>query len=280
MAVVWLHAPATGLTSPEEVKGSRSESWTQDEISADVDLKVLYSQVIPVLENILVNEVPWPYPNTQTALYAQSGGLKPFDGKAVLDAVGGHGLSYKYAILHVHFAPPVPFNWGISTDPGNASNTVYYTEAFEPNAEMLSMPGSAFKWMSDDEPLTDEEAGGRLVHSFDYNVNFTGIQPGTIPSGYFDYGSRTNSDVVSSARLGKSFAIGTLLYNSPKLTGKKSNRPTEDRLDMSCRWSYRKDGWNKLWRAKTKTFDTYYEVGGLPVAYDNYPPVAMAGMVP
>lgn len=272
MPITWLTptTPAHGLTEPDELFMSQSETWGNEKVTAQVGLKALWSQRHGIMNNILANAKVWPY-HTNGNVFAVSGSISPFEEKADQD---GSGLIYPSATLVVNFETLTKSN-----NPQNPDVTIF-SESLEPTAEFLTVPYKDFKWGSiTGKDLKKEEAPGRLEIGLDYVVTFYNMK--VIPSAVLTLIGAVNNGPVTSASLGGlTFASETLLFNPPKIVRNVTAVAAQNRYTITLRFTYRRNGWNQFWRAETGTFSRIFHKDRGGIAHNNFPLASFASVLP
>lgn len=266
MSITWL-TDAGGLAEPVQVDSSAKESVADDKISCTVQLRCPWAKRYDVVDNILLNAKAWPYHTTPVA-FATSCEIA----NAVAPSIAnGSGLDYAEALLDFTFET---IN---KKDDSDTGDTTIYDESFEPTAEFLQISPSGFYWdNAQTELIKKEEAPGRLVISLDYCVTISNLS--LIPDSVLNLIGKVNDHDVVSPSLGVTFVTESLLFNPPKISRKVTVKG-DNKFTMQCRYTYRKDGWNKFWRAGTVgDWGIIYDKTG--TQYKNYHTASFVGMVP
>ena len=266
MAISWLTdtSPPHGLAEPDELHITQSESWSNDKISTQVELKVAWNERYDVLHNLLTSGKRWPYHASNTCI-ASSGSIVPFPGQQ--GTRDGGGYIYDYAKLTVVFE---------SLSATEGEETTIYSESIEPTLEFQTLPPSQFRWGSGSgDELLPEEAPGRLQVGLDYVVTLYNLP--SIPTEAVTLIGKSNSGTVTSASLGLTFAAETLLFNPPKIS-RNVAFGSSNRYTMQTRFTCKPSGWNKFWRSSTQAYESIYVAGGSE--YKNFPPASFANMLP
>lgn len=186
----------------------------------------------------LYPRAPW----TQARCMSES--CKPFQTTQLADGTTTTpqlGAPREYAIVTLNYTSNAPETKDL------------ITESIEPNAEFITLDHNDFTWANGD-PLKDGEAPGRLLKGCDYILTFHEVY--SIPSWVYDLIDCVNGSQFASRLLGSSWAAETLLYNPPKVSRKitsDTSKPTAWSLELKL--SYKKEGWNKFWRAKTQSYE-------------------------
>lgn len=287
MPIAWLTGSPVGLVEPHAVAYSEKEDVSND-VQCSVKLRCPWGDRIATLENILNNLLEWPYMPSGNEIRASSGSINPVPQSAT--TADGSGNSYPEAEITVNFTR----GGGNGGGPGDETDAIFY-ETIQGNGEFIKISPKSdttdfgkgvqvFFW--GDEPIgedavTEEEAPTKLIMGFDYVVKYLRLT--SIPAVALTLIDNCNDASVSSPSLGLTFAAETLLYNAPMITRTVTADPGQNYFDMECRWSWRKNGWNKFWRAKTQSWSSqwYYDYDtSTATQYKNFPPVSMAGMLP
>lgn len=268
MSIAWL-TNGGSLTEPDEMHGTAKETWSNEQVSCDVQLRAKWSDRHGIMSNLLTAPLAWPY-HSNGNVYAVSGGMQPMIESATKD---GSGLVYEFAILSVHFETLTKSTGGNNTD------VTIFSESIDPTANFLTIPPDGFFWKGSGSqltPLKQEEAPGKLEIGLDYGVTYYNLT--FIPAAALTLIGSVNSAPVVSPSLGLTFGAETLLYNPPKIT-RNITTQGNNRYTMACRFTYKQAGWNQFWRAETGGYSRiYYPDGTTP--YNNYPLQNFAGVLP
>lgn len=270
MPIAWLSGSPPGLDEPTEMHQTYSEQWSDDKLSADVQLKCAWSQRTGILNNILTTPLEWPY-QPGNGIYAISGTIRPFTGEP--GTADGSGYTWTDALINVHFE-----TLSVGNDPGGGDGTVIYSESIEPTAEFLTIPHTDFRWGSSaGAALKQEEAPGRLEIGLDYVVTLYKMT--SVPAWVLTLVNKVNNASVVSASLGVTFAAGTLLFNPPKIS-RSISLGGSSAYTISTRYTYKASGWNYFYRAESGTYVQMYhkDSGGTP--YLNFATADFSGAIP
>lgn len=142
------------------------------------------------------------------------------------------------------------------------------SETLEPNTEFLTLDYKRFRWgAANGLPLLEGEAPGILYKNM--NIVRTVYNVPELPAAILTCMGCCNVASYSSAMLGLTFPAETLLFNPPSPTRTITNMSSGN-WTLGLKFSYKPNGWNKFWNAKTQTWLRFYEVtSGL--VYNNYP---------
>ncbi len=171
----------------------------------------------------------WPFAGT-TGPQANSIACVPFQSKTVTD---GQGLVYEHALVTISYSSEIKD---------------LISETLEPTAEFQIQDFKRFRWgAAAGEPLLEGEAPGKLMRGL--NLVRTMHQVTTVPPETLTRVGYVNSAVYTSAILGLSFAVETLLYQPPTLSRTiKTDGATAWTINL--KFGYKPQGWNKFFRQK------------------------------
>lgn len=254
------NASSADLIDHEEVYPSPIEKYVEGGFEATRTLRVAWpnrhllaqqlmgyligqSQAPSGTNPVIIVGVPHAYPHFDAALCRDvsirpEGKSEAFNGDT---KVMGYSSSLQdaHALLTVTYRTPGP-----GDPPAAEQGETVFTERLEPSAEFLTMPAKGLKW-SDGVALEVEEAPGRIVRMIDYVV--TVHQTPFLPAGW-DLTDVTNAQPVYSISLDRTFAPETLLFAGCQperiYTSKGAQAWT-----YTLRMQFRKDGWNRFFRA-------------------------------
>lgn len=264
--------------------------------TADVKLRVPWSQRHEVAAAVM--GMQWPY-YTAAPLYGVHTKISAQpQSKQIND---GDGNVYETAFVDVHFDPFAAL-----------------TESIKTNGEMLKINRIGFKggedpqffivaWDNgeDSEGRYDmvkaEEAPTKIIVGFDYEVNFERLD--SVPPEALTLVDSVNDDTVTPINIaGIEFAAETLMLMSSEMKHTTSVDGTV-KNSLSCKFGWRKNGWNKFWRAQTMSWEYMYvipiqdsdiprmselapkgfdpdEDGPSPVIYRNFPMADFSALLP
>lgn len=235
--------------------GSPTESWNQDgQLTAQVTLACPWNNRLAVIQDIMGYGVYYPRYPLALAL--------PINASIT-------GFSREGSTANLRMV--VPDNARITIQYGQGksksqSGVDIFSESLEPSFEFITLPFDKFRWANptDGDKLIADEAPGKLIVGFDYVQ--TRYQLSSIPTAILNPGI-VNQSTVFAATLGISFAPQTLLYmgSVPSRTIKSDGSAA---WNMTSRFSFRAQGWNKFWRAKTQNWEQLYLYKGS--SYNNF----------
>jgi len=265
-------SPDHGLDEPVEMHLGQSDSFSDDAFETTVQLKCRWDQKIAVMNNMLIGPSEWPYLPGQ-GIYASRASSVPFPGETgTRSGAANQFYTYDFALVTVAFEP-------LSISGGE--NPTFFSESIEPSAEFITIPHTKFVWGTGiGTDLKPEEAPGKVLIGFDYVVTLFNVV--SVPSWVLTLVGCCNSAAVTSPSLGFTFPLQTLLFNPPKIS-RTVALGGSNRYQISTRYTYRRDGWNKFWRAESNppAFESMYHKD-LPgdVIYLNYPTADFSGAIP
>lgn len=244
-----------GDFTAREEHGTENVQYSDEGVSASVQLRVAYADVDDIVSDLLSNRREWPKDVPGLVPLARNCGIIPVPGQYTTDA-GEESCVYEEALITVQYA---------TTE--LAQPTV---DSIEPTAEFITLDYRCFRWGAPDGvPLQPEEAPGLLLRGFNFVRTFTDRvdQPHT---DYIEKVGAVNDDTVSSTTLGFDFPAETLLYQPPNLSWSPRIDGTT-RFNLTIKGTYKPQGWNKYWHALTQQWLELYLVGDAS-PYKSYPP--------
>ena len=279
-----------GLDEPKVLAHSETESWSDGNGSASVSLLVPWAQRYGVFDNILTELLEWPYA-PGCGMYASDGTITPY-GSTTQALADGYGYQYEQAQLNINFKSGGDFG-----QPGGGEDPeALYAETIEPNGEMVKLnprdrsdrqifywgrPGDVESLLNVSDEVTDEEAPTRLIIGFDYVVKWTRLP--SIPVAVLDVVDHVNDDTVTSGSLGLTFPAETLLCNAPVISRTVTATGSGSFFSMDIRFSYRKNGWNRYWRAKSQDYVSMFSYDPDAMTqerYLNFPLTDLSDLLP
>lgn len=226
-----------------------SEGVGTDEWTASVTLRCAWSNRWLLMADLVGNRRSWPH--TGGKLIARSASSVPAPTYYVQD---GQAAAYIDALVSVNYSSS-----------GEEEDLV--AESLEPTAEFLTLDYKRFRWgAANGDPLTEGEAPGKLLRSLALVRQLFKVES-PLPGDLLTKIGYVNSSSYTSALLGLTFAKGTLLFQPPSL----SRTITTDEVqawNVTLKFMYKPETWNKYWRSKTQAYDEIFLVnGGKYLAY-------------
>jgi hypothetical protein len=259
---IW--APSYGDDEVVEIADSADEQVSSlDGVSCSVSLMCDWSIRHAVAADILpqvsygvgVTRTYWPYGDFVNQPYATKIGIKPFSGPY---SRNGQAMTYNTAILTVTYEKRP------DTEPEDL-----LSESIEPTAEFLTLDHKRFRWTDEDGDILEErEAPGKLIRGLIISRTYYKIQS-PLPAILLSAVGTVNHDAYTSSILGLTFPAETLLYTPPNLS-RTITTDGSDGWDMTVKFMYKAEGWNKFWRAKSQQFERIYDTE-TDEEYENYP---------
>lgn len=256
--------PATAYTAVEgdiaEKHMSVREDFGADGMgSASVTLRVPWDLRHTVSADVLLNRYLWPGGGFFGA--ASRVGIVPEPNSGYTVASGM--IAYEFAEVTIEYSSS-------QADQEEDDDGNIFSESLEPHTEFVTQDPRGFRWGSaGGEPLMENEAPGKMTKSMQLVRTLYGLA--AIPAVILSLGGTSNDAEYTSAVLGLTFPEETLLFGDPTMSRSFSRAGTGDRTwTLILKFLYKKDGWNKYWRAKTNAYESIYHVSG--AQHKDYPP--------
>ncbi len=225
-----------------EMEGSRSETFESAfKGSASVILKCAWADRMALIEDIVGLRRAHP---DYVGLRAKSASPKGF-GTPFGD---GQTMYYSHALVTVSYET-------LSPNEDEDGDEEVLDERLEPNAEFMLLPHQYFQWgeFPSNEDLKAEEAPGLLVRSATLCRNWKRVV-GPLPTELVDLIGCVNDSPYYSVALNQTFPTETLLYVPPVLS-RTIRRDAVDAWNIDMKFMFRKETWNKYFRAQTATWE-------------------------
>jgi len=241
------------LITCSEEHGTISESVEEESTKCSVTLRVPWNYRTALISDLLENRWPWPHfsawPNPPRA---KSCACVP---DKTSYAASGQVIGYQDALVTVQY----------STD-----GIDLLSESIEPNVEFMVLDHKRFRWdEAEGDPLLEGEAPGKQLYSLNLSRQIFKVTP-PLPMSLLELPGCCNKEAYTSILLGLTFEKETLLFQPPVLSRTiKSNGDL--RFTVALKFSFRPDGWNTYWRAKTQEYAEIWDVDGT-ARHENYPP--------
>lgn len=236
------------------VHGFPVERSTDKGFEATVQLRCPWTHRFDLLTDILQNRLLYPYRTTSNAR-AKTGGSTPAAGKSSL--LDTQALSYDEAIVTIEYATNDEEDDGVDV----------YSESLEPSAEFLTLDPAKFRWGSaSGTQVEPAEAPGMLIVGFD--LLQTNYKLSALPTTIITELGHCNQASITATILGLTFTAEQLLFVTAT-PSRTVNSDGDFEWTLPKRFSFRKNGWNKFWRASTGTFESIFIAGGSQ--YRSYP---------
>lgn len=233
----------------EELGTAQESAALEGGVTASVTLRCAYSDRFILANDLLSNLRPWPKTTLATPPRAQTAAIRPA-GDAVASS---QGLTYEHALITVTYGNKI---------------VDLVSESLEPVTDFITLDHHDFRWGSaTGEPVLEREAPGKLRRFI--NLVRTYYNLSSVPAGVLDLPGTCNDTEYVSPFLGITFAPETLMLGDPQLSQTITTAGSKG-FNLTLKWTYNKDGWNKFWRSKDEDFVEMYHVGG--TVYKNYPP--------
>lgn len=250
----------SALACVEEFMEREESADIESGFAARVKLRCAYANRWSVTGDLLLNRRPWPYGGFATPPRASSVSIEPAPmaygeaGQAV-DYLGDALLTVTYSTLKG----------------GDPSTTDLVAESLEPSADFITQSHKNFSWgnVAGGNPLNEAEAPGKQIRSLKLIRTLFQL-PNTLPTTIIDLVGSVNDVNYTSALLGLMFPAETLLF-LPAGLSRTINTDGSSGWNVTLGFDYRKNTWNKHWRAKTNLFENIWRIdpGGI---HKNFPP--------
>lgn len=255
MPIEWVPT-LSGLTATAVAFSEKEDYDFIQEPAADVKLRVPWSQRHAV--GALVMGLQWPY-YTTVPMYAVHIGMSPIPSTRCLN--DGFGNTYAEAYLDVHFDPFTSFTESIKTNGEmlKVSRVGVSTVASETQFMLLVWDkGTGLGEELGYETVALEEAPSKIIVGLEYEVSFENLDE--VPSEVLELVDCCNDDTVTPINLaGLTFAAETLMLMSADIKHTVSvDGSVKNSLTLKFGW--RKNGWNKYWRASTQAWSYQYVI--------------------
>lgn len=245
----------TVVSSAKEEYGSVSEQYTPKSAQCSVTLRVPWSDRYNVVNDLINNQYEWPQVDNEA--FVSSVAVRPVLTKYT-ESDGA--IIYEEALITVQYSTD---DAQVRDESGNR-----FSESIEPHSEFITLDHKRFRWGSaSGEPLEENEAPGRIVRGFSLVRTLYAVP--SISSTILSLPGCVNNAQYISAVLGLTFPAETLMFGDPVISrtvvlGGSSS------WDVTLRFSFKPDGWNKFWRSQSQAYEQIYDVQGSAV-YKNYP---------
>lgn len=225
-----------------EEHGSRQESFSRDGgPQFSVKLRCNWSSRYDLIGDILGTPRPWPE-SPFGGLYAQNASAVPVPNAAYIGA--DQQMVYDNALVTVTY--------------GSMAGADIVSETLEPTVEFTTLDYRQFRWGSKTgDPLLEAEAQGFQIRG--HSIVRTLYHLSAVHSSYLTLNGKVNQSQYVSALLGLTYPSETLLF-TPGPISRRIRTDGTDGFTAQIRFTYKADGWNAYWRAKTQEFEQVYHV--------------------
>jgi hypothetical protein len=239
-----------------EKLGTRRENPTLDGFTAQVTLYCDWVDRWDLVDDLLFVGRAWPeFSSWESPPLAQSCSITGVQGGDL--SVSGQEIVYEVAEVQVSY--------------GFDRSVDLVAESIESTAQFSQLDYRNFAWGSaNGDPLSEQETPGRQLRGL--ALSRTIYKMSLVPSVILEAGSVNNAPYTSPI-LGLTFAEESLMLTPSKIS-RTIRTDGSTPYNVSMKLLYRKEGWNKYWRATTMAYDAIYVRGG--AEYKNYPPVDMS----
>lgn len=246
-----------------EEAGTAQENYAEITgiMTASVTLRCAYLDRHALANDIISNRREWPKGGFVLPR-AHSAAIVPVLTPATAEPVeAGQEVRYAEALVTINYSSVI---------------TDLITHSIEPTAEFITLDYRRFRWgAADGLSLAEEEAPGFLLRGLNLVVTEFEVLP-PLPGSLISLPGSVNNAALSSALLGLSFGAETLLF-APPVVNMSRNSLGQVKTQLTKKFTYKPQGWNKYYRSVTNSWESIYIAGG--AEYKNYPPASFAGLL-
>lgn len=250
---------------------TQRETWSENEVAAQVVLHCDWSLRHALVADLMTGNTSggpreWPYMTwASDPPRCISCSIAPLETTYTQDA---QGMTYDTAKVTVNYSTRA------------AEDLI--AESLEPTAEFMTLDYRRFRWSGADgsasaeedasgsgtqgDPLQEGEAPGKLIRGL--NLVRKHFKVTSVPATSLTLPGSVNHAAYTSSLLGLTFKKETLLFSPPSLERTVKTTGVEA-WNVTVKFTYKPDGWNKFWRAKTQRYERIHNLDGTP--YNNYP---------
>jgi hypothetical protein len=145
------------------------------------------------------------------------------------------------------------YGWALATVSYRGLDAI--VEELQVGGEFVTLGAAGLYWDNGASPrpaLSDREAPGVLITQALWSVTRRWLP--AVPPEYFSQVGTVNGAAIGSPRYGVQFDTGTLLYQAPVIRT-SMDRGGNPLHDVTARFAYRPNGWNKFWRAQDQQWE-------------------------
>ena len=241
----------SGANAAEEHDTIREGFDTDGGPQFSVVLRCAWADRYTVIGELLAGAV-WPH-NSLGAVCRRASS-QPVPGQYASD---GQSIVYAYALITAFYDTKIS---KVGSD--------IISEVLEPTVEFITEPYFAFTWGEGGPPLLEPESPGKLVRGISLVRTLHSVTP-PLNAALLTLPGCVNNAPYASTLLGLTFTDETLLFVPPTINRTMKSDGTQT-CSLQLKFDYKKDGWNKHWRAETGDFEEIYHIiNGL---HKNHPP--------
>lgn len=236
-----------------EEDGSPTERADRDRFSATVVLRVAWNLRYELYSDIMDGQIIYPR-RSFPILLPTTCEIRRAGGKT-MQVVGTEGANYENALLTITYET-LPNSGQDDPDDENDDVEVMFTEEWDEGVEMRPLNHLRYKWeTAPNTALTPEEAPATQVPVGVMTQTLLDLEPGnTRISASRDLVGKVNTNTFRSRIYPFTATAETLLCVGWSPTVRQD---TLGRLfiTVTTTFEYRRDGWNKIYRADIEGFD-------------------------
>jgi len=164
---------------------------------------------------------------------------------------------YDWAVVTARYESPdygAPQAYPASDPVKHADITKSLSESLEPNVEAMKLPYEKFVWSSDGAPIKASECPFTYVHRMSYVL--TRHYQVSVPEEAVTFVGKISSEQMSPVMMpAVVFPAKTLKFEPPSID-LSTDPDGNTRYDVTYRFQYKEEGWDKFYRADTQAYDT------------------------
>ncbi len=255
-----IYSPAVACAEEHAGVG---EQWGPGKWDTSVVLRCAWTDRYTLVNDILGNQREWPHSGFVVTPRAATARVVPDETQYTTT---GQSINYEHALVTIGYS--------------SAAEADLLAESLEPNTEFITQDPDKFRWGSKaGVPILEAEAPGKLVRSL--TLVRSVFHLASIPIGLLTLPGGVNDAPYVSTLLGLTFPTGTLLFGGGP-TNRTITTAGSEGWNLTLKFMYKPDGWNKFWRAAADPPDYEFmyhidDVAGDP--YLNYPPTDFSGFL-
>jgi len=253
----------------EELAGSPTEDIGEGEYGGRRELKCPWAMRGELAKRLLGYSyaadgqsfviLPHEFPDRPRATARKVHVAPFFDADVKADAGNLTRASYTHALLSVEYGVGQS-DASQTAGGGEGSPELFVEESIEGFTEFLTLSEQQLHWAPlGDDPLDETEAPQLLIQGF--NWIYKRMKVPVIPAAVFDLMGHVNEVEVYSHKLGYTFPVETLLYNTPTLERQINSDGIQD-WTLTYRMSFRPGQWNRWYRRGEDFTSNVYKANG------------------
>ena len=251
--------PAYSPILCSEMEGTANENPSLEGFDCTVKLSCPWANRYALVSDLLLNSRQWPHVTGAGSPRAKTCSIKPFGFVESSNPKDGQCLVYQDAHVTVNYSQR-------HFSQGNGEKI--FAEELEPTIEFQTLDHREFRWgHAGGDVVLEAEAPGKLTRGFNYVKTFFFVQ--NPPAALIALPGHVNQQPLASDLLPWTFPEETLLYTPPHMS-RSVTTTAGDAWTVRLAFSYKVDGWNKYYRAKSQLYEkmVHYESNSI---FNSYP---------